>query len=207
MRTAILTPAKTDITSSQGQTSSLAARPSRCLDTPLSQAIASEPRLRRFTRCLLATGLLDDLDEAGPFTVFAPGEAAFPQQQAAFEAWFDQACVSSLFDVAEFHVARGLILGPGAPRRVASLEGRSLALRADRGGLVVNGKARVADTWLAKNGVLHFVDQVLIPAGIHLSGEGSLVGPARGRPSGVRLAAAYRPPACADNLGATGRVE
>ncbi|MEZ4233998.1 MAG: fasciclin domain-containing protein [Polyangiaceae bacterium] len=207
MRTVSLTPENTNSVSPLSSSASDRAKPSRRLDRTLADVIACEPSLRRFSRCLLATGLLDDLDEAGPFSVFAPRDQALTLPQQTFETWFEPDGVSALFDVAEFHVVRGLVADPPLPIRLPSLEGRYIPLREQAGAVLVNGQARIQDTWLARNGVLHFLDQLLVPPGIQISDSGRLSVAQRDRPSGVRLIPLRSDGCSAENLVGVGRVE
>lgn len=204
MRPAFLTPAELESDSSP----SAASRGGlRRIHRPLSQILRDEPRLRRFCRCLLATGLLDDLDEAGPYTVFTPSDAVLTQSQPVFESWFDPDLTSLLFDVSEFHVVRGLIHEPPLPCSIRTLEGRSLTLEFGVRGLLVNDQALVQESWLTQNGLIHWVDRVLVPSGIRLEEDGSLSLVSRDRPSGMRLIQAPRSVVDAENLGGARQVE
>lgn len=172
-------------------------------DRSLASLIREESRLSHFGRCLLATGLFEDLDEGGSYTVFAPLDSAFELSPTAFEGWFARETTSLLFDVAEFHVTRGIWSEPPPPGRVPSLEGRSLTLEWASDRLLVNRQALVQETWLAKNGLLHLTDKLLIPSGIQLEPDGSLAAEAGDRPSGMRLV--Y--PSAAENLGVARQFE
>ena len=185
VRTAFLTP-KSEAPTSAWRISG-ESRWVRRPDQSLAALIRGDRRLSRFGRCLLATGLLDDLDEAGVYTVFAPRDGSFDLTLEAFEAWFAPEATNLLFDVAEYHVARGEYIEPALPASIPTLEGRSVELTLSRGGLTVNQRALVHETWLTKNGVLHLTDHLLVPSGIQLGPDGRLALESADRPSGVHL--------------------
>ncbi len=121
-----------------------------------------------------AAGLADDLSGPGPFTVFAPSDAAFaklgkktianllkPENRAQLQA------------ILKYHVLSGEVQAADVPRRatvVATLlgEGRN-GVRVRRNGHGVRvDSARVVKADIATdNGVIHVIDRVLIPGNRH----------------------------------------
>jgi len=115
-----------------------------------------------FTTLLSAleqTGLTSALEGAGPFTVFAPTDAAFSGVDLS-GLTDDQ-----LAEILQYHVVSGEIASGdlSAQQAVASLTGDSLYVTAD-GSVVVNDAATVATADIgASNGIIHAIDGVLLP--------------------------------------------
>ena len=111
-----------------------------------------------------AAGLVDTLKGEGPFTVFAPTDAAFAKLPAGtVEALL--ADKEKLAKVLTYHVVAGKVTAADVkPGPVKTVQGQSLRVTA-KGGAVMVDNARVtkADV-MASNGVIHVIDRVLLPA-------------------------------------------
>ncbi|MFO7754749.1 MAG: fasciclin domain-containing protein, partial [Bacteroidales bacterium] len=109
---------------------------------------------------LVAAGLDDDLQGTGPFTVFAPGDAAF---NAAGITVDNIADVAGLDEILLYHVVPGEILSSDlSSGDVASLNTQTIAI--DASALTVNDASIISPFDLrATNGVIHTIDNVLIP--------------------------------------------
>jgi transforming growth factor-beta-induced protein len=109
-------------------------------------------------------GVLEALSGPGPFTVFAPTDAAFA---AAFASTgIDPSNVAAITSILQYHVLAGAVPSSalGASQSVATLQGESMLVTKTSAGVFVNGNAKVviADV-MASNGVVHVVDSVLLP--------------------------------------------
>ena len=109
-----------------------------------------------------AAGLVDTLKGPGPFTVFAPTDAAFAKvPKAQLDALL--ADKAKLAKVLTYHVVSGAVMAKDVkPGMVKTVEGADLTL-ATAGGVTVNGAKVVAADVMASNGVIHAVDTVLMP--------------------------------------------
>ncbi|AMM26506.1 fasciclin domain-containing protein [Variovorax sp. PAMC 28711] len=109
-----------------------------------------------------AAGLVDTLKGPGPFTVFAPTDAAFAKvPKAQLDALL--ADKAMLTKVLTYHVVSGAVMAKDVkPGMVKTVEGGSLTL-ATSGGVTVNGAKVVAADVKASNGVIHAIDTVLMP--------------------------------------------
>ena len=115
-----------------------------------------------------AAGLVDALKSPGPFTVFAPTDAAFGALLTKLGVTKEQLLANTplLTTVLKYHVLSGAvpssaITGPVGP---VTLEGRQMLIIPTNGKIVINGVATVvAADVAATNGVIHVIDQVLIP--------------------------------------------
>lgn len=111
---------------------------------------------------LQAAGLVDTLKGKGPFTVFAPTDAAFAKvPKADLDALLKDK--AKLTAVLTYHVVAGKVLAKDiSPGKVKTVQGSELTL-ATTGGVTVDGaKVTTADV-IADNGVIHVIDTVLIP--------------------------------------------
>jgi uncharacterized surface protein with fasciclin (FAS1) repeats len=132
-------------------------------------AIASAPEFSILVEAVVAAGLADALKAPGPLTVFAPTNAAFADLLA--ELKITKAALLAdkalLTQVLTYHVVPGLVLKAQVPvgKPITTLEGDTFA---------VNGKFKITDQAgrissivatdvLAKNGVIHVIDKVILP--------------------------------------------
>lgn len=109
---------------------------------------------------LVAAGLDDDLQGTGPFTVFAPSDAAF---NAAGITVSNIGDVAGLSEILLYHVVSGSVKSTDlSTSDVATLNTQTIAI--DASALTVND-ASIASPYdvLATNGVIHTIDGVLIP--------------------------------------------
>ena len=111
---------------------------------------------------LTAAGLIDTLKGPGPFTVFAPTDAAFAKiPKADLDALLkDQ---GKLKAVLTYHVVPGKVMAKDVkPGKLKTVEGQELTVSTDMGVMVDQSKVLATDV-LASNGVIHAIDTVLMP--------------------------------------------
>jgi uncharacterized surface protein with fasciclin (FAS1) repeats len=108
-------------------------------------------------------GLVETLKGPGPFTVFAPTDAAFAKiPKADLEALLKDK--AKLTKVLTYHVVPGKVMAKDVkPGAVKTVEGANVTVAAT-GGKVTVDKANVTKTDIAAdNGVIHVIDTVLMP--------------------------------------------
>ncbi|MGA1260868.1 MAG: fasciclin domain-containing protein [Ilumatobacteraceae bacterium] len=128
-------------------------------------AVASgNPDFSTLVAAIQAAGLVETLQGAGPFTVFAPTNAAFEALPAGLlEKLLLPENVAVLTAILTYHVVPGKVMSADVTAGdVASVEGSTIALTTD-GGVKVNGANVVAVDVAASNGVIHVIDQVIVP--------------------------------------------
>lgn len=111
---------------------------------------------------LQAAGLVDTLKSPGPFTVFAPTDAAFAKvPKAQLDALLaDKAKLSA---VLTYHVVPGKVMAADVQAgQVKTVQGSSLTVATTGGVTVDNAKVTTADIE-ADNGVIHVIDTVVMP--------------------------------------------
>ena len=115
---------------------------------------------------VIAAELADDLSGDGPFTVFAPTDAAF---DALPDGTVDALLMDPTGDLANillYHVLGAQVMSTdlAATQTVATLNGDSVTVTVDMGMVTVNGVAMVtAADITADNVVVHVIDAVLLP--------------------------------------------
>jgi transforming growth factor-beta-induced protein len=114
-----------------------------------------------------AAGLVDTLKSAGPFTVFAPTDAAFAKlPKATLDGLL--ADKKALADILTYHVVSGKVLAKDVVKlngqSAATVNGAKVAIAVSGGKVTLNGTVNVLTTdVLASNGVIHVIDTVLLP--------------------------------------------
>jgi uncharacterized surface protein with fasciclin (FAS1) repeats len=111
---------------------------------------------------LQAAGLVDTLKGNGPFTVFAPTDAAFAKvPKADLDALLKDK--AKLTAVLTYHVVAGKVMAKDVKAGpVKTVQGGELTV-ATAGGVTVNGAKVTATDIVADNGVIHVIDTVLLP--------------------------------------------
>lgn len=111
-------------------------------------------------------GLVDDLSNAGPFTVFAPVNAAFEKlPQGTVDELMKDARKADLENVLQYHVAVAVYKTENMKdgQVIGQANGDNIALTVKDGKVVVNGKAHILASIPASNGIIHVIDDVLLP--------------------------------------------
>jgi uncharacterized surface protein with fasciclin (FAS1) repeats len=113
-----------------------------------------------------AADLVDTLKSDGPFTVFAPTDAAFAKlPDGTVENLLKPENKDQLVAVLTYHVVSGKIMSSdiaGKKAQVATVQGSELAVDATSGVMVDNAMVVAADIE-ASNGVIHVIDTVVLP--------------------------------------------
>lgn len=130
-------------------------------------AIASgDAQFKTLTKALGAAGLVTTLQGKGPFTVFAPTDAAFAAlPEGTVENLLKPENKAQLTKILTYHVVPGSVLSTSLKSGdVKSVEGSSLKVAVSAGKVTVSGANVVKADIKASNGVIHVIDKVLIPA-------------------------------------------
>ena len=112
-----------------------------------------------------AAGLVDTLTGPGPFTVFAPTDAAF----AALPAGTLDALLkdpAKLKDILLYHVVAGKVTSDQVVKLTSAttVEGKTIKIAVKNGVVYLNDTVKVVTTDIpASNGVIHVIDAVLLP--------------------------------------------
>lgn len=114
---------------------------------------------------LTAAGLIDTLKGEGPFTVFAPTDAAFAALPAGtVEDLLKPENKDKLIAILTYHVVAGKVMSTDLAEGMmaATVNGAQITITLD-GGAKVNGAVISAADIEASNGVIHVIDSVILP--------------------------------------------
>ena len=134
-------------------------------------AVASgNPDFSTLVAALSAAGLVETLQGEGPFTVFAPTDAAFAAlPEGLLEKLLLPENIAALTAILTYHVVPGMVMSTDVTAGdVATVEGSTIAITTDMG-VMVNGANVVAVDVAASNGVIHVIDAVIVPPTVDLS--------------------------------------
>jgi uncharacterized surface protein with fasciclin (FAS1) repeats len=141
----------------------LALASSAALAADIVETAAAADQFKTLVAALQKADLVDTLKGAGPYTVFAPTDAAFAKlpKGALDDLLKDQ---EKLAAVLTYHVVPGKVMSADVkPGKVKTVQGQSLTLAAKNGAVMVD-EARVIKTDItASNGVIHVIDSVVLP--------------------------------------------
>ena len=136
---------------------------------------AGDQRFTTLVALVKQAGLVTTLNGKGPFTVFAPTNAAFAKLKAQAPDTFTAVSTDKalLTKVLTYHVLAKRVPGTAAlaaakqGASVKTVEGEPIKLSVRSGKIVLNGSSRVvvADV-KTSNGVIHAIDAVLVPPSI-----------------------------------------
>jgi uncharacterized surface protein with fasciclin (FAS1) repeats len=147
----------------------LAAASSLASAADIVDTAVSAGQFNTLVKAVQAAGLVDTLKGKGPFTVFAPTNAAFAKlpKSTLTAVGNDPALLKK---VLTYHVVKGK--APAATvvtlngKSVKTLEGQAVKVSVRGGKVFLNGSTRVTKTdVMASNGVIHVINRVLIPKG------------------------------------------
>ncbi len=132
------------------------------------EVAASNPDFSTLVAAIKAAGLVDALNGKGPFTVFAPTNAAFAALPAGtVESLLKPENKAKLTAILTYHVLPAKIESAALAGKTltspATLQGSTLAVDGTNGGKINNATVTAADV-KASNGVIHVIDKVLLPA-------------------------------------------
>lgn len=132
---------------------------------------ASDPNFSTLVAAVSAAGLADTLSGPGPFTVFAPTNAAFDALPAGtVESLLLPENLETLQSILTYHVVPGSITSDqliGTRQSVTTVQGGTVDVngiqsKLNSGVRVNNANVTQADI-VASNGVIHVIDRVLLP--------------------------------------------
>jgi uncharacterized surface protein with fasciclin (FAS1) repeats len=122
--------------------------------------------LKTLVAAVKAAELVEALQGKGPFTVFAPTDAAFAKlPPGTLENLLKPENKEKLTGILTYHVVPGKVMAKDVKTMKAkTLNGRELSIKVEGGAVMVN-KAKVIKTDIAaSNGVIHLIDAVVLPA-------------------------------------------
>jgi uncharacterized surface protein with fasciclin (FAS1) repeats len=113
-----------------------------------------------------AAELVDALSNAGPFTVFAPTNAAFDKLPAGtVDGLLKPEKKEDLQDILQYHVSIGVFKPESFQdgQSIGQANGGNIRISVKDGKIMVNETATVVASIPASNGIIHVIDAVLLP--------------------------------------------
>lgn len=119
---------------------------------------------KTLVKALTAAGLIDTLQGEGPFTIFAPTDAAFAKlPQDALQDLLKPENKEVLIKVLTYHVVSGKVLSSDLKSgEVKSLQGDPITVEVNNGVQVNDATVTKADIE-GSNGVIHQIDNLILP--------------------------------------------
>lgn len=111
-----------------------------------------------------AAGLVDTLKGKGPFTLFAPDDAAFAKlPEGTVEGLLKD--IPTLTKILTYHVVSGKVMAADVAKikSAKTVEGSEVKIDTTKGVKINDATVSTADV-IADNGVIHIIDKVLMPA-------------------------------------------
>lgn len=131
------------------------------------QIASQSGKFNTLVAAVKAAGLAETLQGKGPFTVFAPTDAAFAKLPAGTVENL-LANPEKLASILTFHVVSGQVMAGDIVKangaKPATVNGQPLDVVVRDGKVFVNGAQVVTADIVASNGVIHVIDTVLIPS-------------------------------------------
>ena len=124
---------------------------------------AGNPDFSTLVAAVTAAGLVETLSGEGPFTVFAPTNAAFAALPAGtVESLLND--IPTLTGILTYHVVPGAVMASALSEglTVATVNGAEVTFTLANGAQI-NGANIVATDITASNGVIHVIDAVILP--------------------------------------------
>ena len=124
---------------------------------------AGNPQFSTLVTAVKAAGLVETLSSKGPFTVFAPTNAAFAKLPAGtVEGLLKDP--AKLRAILTYHVLPGTVKAADVKAGMAkTANGASLTVKTEGGKVMVDNAQVVVVDVMASNGVIHAIDSVVLP--------------------------------------------
>ncbi|MBD2607503.1 fasciclin domain-containing protein [Scytonema hofmannii FACHB-248] len=133
----------------------------------LAQTAASQGSFITLTKAVEAAGLTEQLAGKGPYTVFAPTDAAFAAlPKGTVDKLLKPENKSKLVKLLAYHVVPGQVTSSQlASGKVKTVEGTPVTIKVDSASntVTVNGAKVLQADIPASNGIVHVVDKVIVP--------------------------------------------
>ena len=127
-------------------------------------AIASTSA-KTLAAAVTAAGLIPTLQGAGPFTVFAPTDAAFAAIQSDVDKLLKPESKDKLVKILTYHVVSGKTMSTDLKdgQEITTVQGGKLKVMIKDGKVMIGNAHVTSADIMASNGVIHVIDKVLMP--------------------------------------------
>jgi uncharacterized surface protein with fasciclin (FAS1) repeats len=140
--------------------------PTNASKTNLVDTVAAQGTLNTFSKAIAAADLDSILAGPGPFTVFAPTDAAFEKlPEGQLESWLKPENKAQLISILKYHVSPGRATGQdvGKLTEAKTVNGQPAQVKRAGDGIMIDNATITTRDVGSSNGVVHVIDQVLTP--------------------------------------------
>ena len=145
---------------------SLGSIQARAADKDIVDTAVAAGQFKTLATALTEAGLIETLKGPGPFTVFAPTDAAFAKLPAGtVENLLKPENRDQLTAILTYHVVPGVVKAADVVKltEAPTVNGKKLSVKAKDGAVSINDATVTATDIGASNGVIHVVDTVILP--------------------------------------------
>jgi uncharacterized surface protein with fasciclin (FAS1) repeats len=136
-------------------------------DADIVDTAVSAGSFKTLVAAVKAAGLVDTLKSKGPFTVFAPTDEAFAKlPKGTVESLLKPENKDKLVAILTYHVVAGKVMAKDVVKLTAAktVQGQEVAIKVEGGKVSVDNATVVKTDIGCSNGVIHVIDNVIIPA-------------------------------------------
>ena len=140
--------------------------PAQAHDKDIVDTAVAAGDFKTLAAALDAAGLVETLKEEGPFTVFAPTDAAFAKLPAGtVEDLLKPENKDKLAAILTYHVVSGKVMASEVVGldEAKTVNGKSVDIEVEGNSVKVNDANVTATDIAASNGVIHVIDTVILP--------------------------------------------
>jgi len=144
----------------------LGAVSARAAEKDIVDTAVAAGQFETLAAALSAAGLVETLKGPGPFTVFAPTDAAFAKLPAGtVEDLLKPENKALLTAILTYHVVPGSVMAADVAglNEAKTVNGGMLQVRTDGGNVMINDAKVTGTDIVASNGVIHVIDSVVLP--------------------------------------------
>ena len=144
------------------------ASTARANDADIVDTAVAAGSFTTLAKALQAAGLVETLKGAGPFTVFAPTDAAFAKLPAGtLDTLLKPENREKLRRLLTYHVVAGKVTAADVMKlqSAKAVSGDTIAVKRTGGAVLVDNATVVKTDIAARNGVIHVIDSVILPTG------------------------------------------
>lgn len=132
----------------------------------VAETVAADATFTSLDKVIVAAGLTDTLKTIGPFTLFAPTDAAFARlPEGTLENWLKPENKAELVSVLQYHLVHGRVSTSevGRMRDARTLQGEAAVIRMTDGRVTINDANVSLAELPSSNGVIYPIDKVIVP--------------------------------------------
>ena len=144
----------------------MAAGPAQAQNRDIVDTAVAAGQFKTLAAALKAAGLVETLKGAGPFTVFAPTDAAFDKlPKGTVEDLLKPENKAKLTAILTYHVVAGRVMAADVVKvkDAKTVQGGSLKVNTAGGKVMIDNATVVKTDITASNGVIHVIDSVVLP--------------------------------------------